>query len=164
MLANFIVALILSCFTYILAKFAFIKLFKAKDYAKKYSIYTTLILFPIYYLCWRNMFISVMFTSLMLAEFHFDRNFDTEKWRENTDLRFTMRDDIERSKTLENISADDATKLLGIPDNVFDQDSVVKWKYPLGSHIHGFGIKFYYLELDIKNDSIEAYEFLEIID
>ncbi len=104
--------------------------------------------------------------SLFLYEYHPERDFSVESWQENSKDRHEMRNDIITSKILIDKSKDQLAKYVGLPDDktILEQDTLLNWRYTMGSRGWGFGLKFYYLHVTFENGQSVDVNVTEVID
>lgn len=86
--------------------------------------------------------------------------FDEVRWAKNMNDRHQMINDIIDEERLLGLNKESVSRLLGQPDSYSDKLLV----YFAGSHPAGFGLKFYYLHINLKNDVVYSVESKQIVD
>lgn len=110
--------------------------------------------------------IILIYFSILMYEYHPDRKFTASSWQENEKDRHQMSKDLIKSKILLNNSKTEIKNKLGAlsPRLNFDNDTISAWKYSMGNRGWGFGLKFYYLQIEFENDRAVELSIEEAID
>jgi hypothetical protein len=110
--------------------------------------------------------IFILFFNLIMYEYHPNRKFETNSWQENLQDRHQMSEDLIERKILINKSKNQIATELGKPngDIRIETDTLSNWRYNMGSRGWGFGLKYYYLNIEFENNKTIQVRREEIID
>jgi len=108
----------------------------------------------------------IVILSISSYEYHPERKFTAISWEENERDRHQMSKDLIESKILLNKSKIDIKSKLGAlsPRLNLDQDTISAWRYSMGNRGWGFGLKFYYLQIEFENGRSAELSIEEAID
>ncbi len=110
--------------------------------------------------------IFILFFNIILFEYHPNRKFKSDSWKENIEDRHQMSDDLIENQILINKTKKQIATDLGLPNgNIqIETDTLSNWRYNMGSRGWGLGWKFYYLNIEFENNKSKRVEIEEIID
>jgi len=110
--------------------------------------------------------IFIIFFNLLLYEYHPERHFNGNSWQENVQDRHEMANNLIESQVLLNKTKEQIAEKIGLPNDkiILESDTLSKWNYDMGNRSWGFGLKFYYLNIEFENDKSTKVKIREAID
>jgi len=150
----YIYLIILTFPTFLFLNWVLKKYIKNQKNRKISTIIGTIILTPI-------LFYGIIYLFLSYIFYEPQYKFDKEKWFNEKNERFEMRDDIVNSKILMKKTKKEVLAVIGEPTK---GDTTDIWSYSLGMGGGGVLFQFNDLVVTFKNDTVRKVEKIEIID
>ena len=101
--------------------------------------------------------ILILFMNVLFYEFEYSKSFDSSSWISNPSKRYMMRKDIIEDDIFLNLTQSEIEKHIGAPGKISQAhaDSSMILHYNLGNRRWGFGLKFFYMDIRIR-DSLSS--------
>lgn len=152
---------IIGCFIFLILYWLLHKLIASRILMISFASILSISLTPILY----KLTVIALFTGLFY-EYHPERNFSEESWKENVINRHEMRNDILAKDRFLGKTKEEITVILGRPNSCYvtNKNSMEIWRFDMGRKGHGLGWKFYSLVLKFEKSKVLEVESEEIID
>lgn len=148
--------------TFATLHFLFKKLWKSNRRKKLTAFIISITMSPFLFYAFLYYIIVLLFT---FDSYYIETTFDSNVWKENSNERYKMSNDIITSDTLLSMSKDEIINLLGRNSkSKVELETSNRWIYNMGSHGWGFRIKIYSLELKFDNNKVIQVKQLELLD
>jgi|GEM_PF-6320095 len=110
--------------------------------------------------------IFMLFFNILLYQYHPDREFTKDSWHQGIEDRHQMSDDLLESQILIGKTRKQIATDLGLPSDKIqvETDTSSNWRYKMGHRSWGFGLKFYYLNIEFENHMTKRVRVEEVMD